>query len=126
VERVMKVDDPVGAFSVHGVCGAWGLLATGLFARGDGLINGGGGDLIVAQLTGIVGIGLFVALAAGGMFYAMKAAGILRVSEAEEFEGLDVHEHGAPGYAPDFSASGGMGGVDLVGTASGAGAKAGV
>ncbi|MEM8924464.1 MAG: ammonium transporter [Actinomycetota bacterium] len=110
VER-MKVDDPVGAFSVHGVAGFWGLLATGLFAtttpvngneESAGLLYGGGGALFLDQLIGGVVIGIFVFVAAGIMFFGLKTAGLLRVSAEEEQAGLDISEHGSPGYGPDL------------------------
>ncbi len=113
VER-MKVDDPVGAFSVHGVAGFWGLLATGLFATAsgstgsndvDGLFYGGGVSLFFTQLIGGLAIGVFVFAAAGIMFYALKSAGLLRVSAEEETAGLDVSEHGSPGYGPEILAA---------------------
>jgi Amt family ammonium transporter len=129
----VRIDDPVGAVSVHGVCGAFGTLAVGLFAYednpygvGPGLFYGGGTDQLVTQLIGIVSIAAFVALAAGLLFLAIKMTVGLRVSEQEELEGLDVHEHGAPGYAPDFSIGGGSGGVDLAGSMAGAPEKVGV
>lgn len=112
----MKIDDPVGAFSVHGVCGFWGLLATGLFStttpvsgadESAGLLYGGGAGLFLDQLVGGVVIGLFVFAAAGALFSALKAAGLLRVSAEEETAGLDVSEHGSPGYGPDILAAAG-------------------
>ena len=104
-----KIDDPVGAFSVHGVCGFWGLVATGLFATAaspvgggegavEGLLMGGGAGLLVDQVIGGIAIAIFVTVASGIMFGAIKAAGLLRVSEEEELQGLDLSEHGAPGY----------------------------
>ena len=101
-----KIDDPVGAFSVHGVCGFWGLIATGLFASesspvdstGGGLLTGGGADLLIDQFIGGIAIFAFVAVTAGILFTGIKAAGLLRVSEEEELAGLDLSEHGAPGY----------------------------
>jgi Amt family ammonium transporter len=113
IER-MKIDDPVGAFSVHGVCGFWGLLATGLFSTATpvngaddsaGLLYGGGAGLFIDQLIGGVVIAAFVLVAAGALFTALKTAGLLRVSEAEETAGLDVSEHGSPGYGPDILAA---------------------
>ena len=109
-----KIDDPVGAFSVHGVCGFWGLLATGLFATANspvgggpdavlGLFSGGGIDLLITQLTGGIAIAVFVTLASAILFGAIKAAGLLRVSEEEELAGLDLSEHGAPGYDLGFA-----------------------
>ncbi len=107
VERA-KIDDPVGAFSVHGVAGFWGLIATGLFASesspvdstGGGLLTGGGAGLLIDQIIGGVAIFAFVAVATGILFSAIKAAGLLRVSEEEELAGLDLSEHGVPGYDP--------------------------
>ncbi len=116
IERA-GIDDPVGAFSVHGVCGAWGLIATGLFAttspingatESAGLLYGGGGSLLVTQLIGMVAIAVFVTVAAGIVFGGLKAAGLLRVSEEEERAGLDVSEHGAPGYGPDMLIASGI------------------
>ncbi len=101
-----KIDDPVGAFSVHGVCGFWGLVATGLFATtsspvdnsGGGLLTDGSASLLIDQVVGGVAIFVFVAIASGALFAGLKAAGLLRVSEEEELAGLDLSEHGAPGY----------------------------
>ena len=106
----LGVDDPVGAFSVHGVCGFWGLVATGLFATAsspvddslEGLFYGGGAGLLGDQVIGGLAIAAFVAVTAGVMFYGLKAAGLLRVSEEEELAGLDMSEHGSPGYGPEF------------------------
>ncbi len=115
VER-MRIDDPVGAFSVHGVCGFWGLLATGLFAtttpvngaeESAGLLYGGGVGLFLDQLIGGVAIALFVLASAGALFAALKSVGVLRVSAEEETAGLDVSEHGSPGYGPDILAGAG-------------------
>jgi Amt family ammonium transporter len=104
----LKVDDPVGAVSVHGVCGIWGVIAVGLFAREDvegfwsqGLFFGGGTDQLVSQLIGIVAIIAWTAVTTGILFLVLKHTIGLRVSEQEELEGLDVHEHGAPGYGID-------------------------
>ena len=105
----MKIDDPVGAFSVHGVCGFWGLAATGLFATANspvgggedgpvGLFFGGGADVLVTQIIGGLAIAAFVTVASALLFGAIKAAGLLRVREEEELAGLDLSEHGAPGY----------------------------
>lgn len=104
----MKVDDPVGAVSVHGVCGAWGAISVGLFATADsaswsqGLFYGGGTDQLVSQLIGVVSIAAFVAVAAGLLFLGIKATIGLRVGADEEIAGLDVLEHGAPGYGTDM------------------------
>ncbi len=116
IER-MQIDDPVGAFSVHGICGFWGLIATGLFATSagtngsevEGLFYGGGAGLLADQVIGGLAIAAFVGVTAGLLFFAMKSAGFLRVSVEDEIEGLDVAEHGAPGYGPDMVAGGAAG-----------------
>jgi Amt family ammonium transporter len=101
----VKIDDPVGAVSVHGVCGAFGTLAVGLFSSIEvdgvikkGLFYGGGTDQLVSQIIGVAAIGAFVFVASFILFGALKATVGLRVSEQEEIEGLDVHEHGFAGY----------------------------
>jgi Amt family ammonium transporter len=101
----VKIDDPVGAVSVHGVCGAFGTLAVGLFSSIEvdgvvkkGLFYGGGTDQLVSQIIGVVAIGGFVFVASLILFGVLKATVGLRVSEQEEIEGLDVHEHGFAGY----------------------------
>jgi ammonium transporter, Amt family len=116
----LKVDDPVGAISVHGVCGFWGTIAVGLFANGnapilgegsEGLFFGGGADLLIDQFVGAVAVMAFVVVASGILFLAIKKAGLLRVTREDELEGLDVTEHGVAGYGPDVLPS-------LVGSAS--------
>jgi Amt family ammonium transporter len=100
----VKIDDPVGAVSVHGVCGAFGTLCVGLFATADtdfwtqGLFYGGGADQLLSQIVGVAAVGAFVAVAAGTLFLAIKATIGLRVPHEEEVAGLDVAEHGAAGY----------------------------
>ena len=102
----IKIDDPVGAISVHGVCGAFGTIAVGLFSATEaegivkkGLFYGGGADQLFSQIIGVVAIAAFVLVASGILFFVLKKTVGLRVSEQEEMEGLDVHEHGAPGYS---------------------------
>ncbi len=102
----IRIDDPVGAISVHGVCGAWGTLAVGLFATEGGLIYGDGLSLLGTQLVGVVAVFAFVTVAAGALFYGIKATVGLRVPPEEELAGLDIVEHGAPGYAPDAMPAG--------------------
>jgi Amt family ammonium transporter len=103
----IRIDDPVGAISVHGVCGAFGTICVGLFATEgtdfwqQGLFYGGGADQLVTQIIGVVAVAVFVAVAAGLLFLAIKATVGLRVSQEEELSGLDVLEHGAPGYGGD-------------------------
>lgn len=104
----MKIDDPVGAISVHGVCGAFGTIAVGLFSNessdgfiAKGLFYGGGTDQLVSQIIGVAAIGAFVLVAATILFSVMKATIGLRVSEEEEIVGLDIFEHGSLGYGKD-------------------------
>jgi Amt family ammonium transporter len=101
----VKIDDPVGAVSVHGVCGAFGTLAVGLFSSIEvdgvikkGLFYGGGTDQLVSQIIGAAAIGAFVFVTSFILFGTLKATVGLRVDEQEEIEGLDVHEHGFAGY----------------------------
>jgi ammonium transporter, Amt family len=114
VERVLKIDDPVGAISVHGVNGAWGILALGLFADGtygDGL-NGvagtvkgifyGDGSQFVAQVCGILTNFIFVFIVMFVFFKLLDKVVPLRVSEEQEVEGLDQSEVAVNAY-PDFS-----------------------
>jgi len=114
----VKVDDPVGAISVHGVCGTWGTLSIALFAKFDdaflgredaGLFYGGGLDQLWTQLSYVGAHFIFVAGAAGLLFLAIKATIGLRVSEEEEMEGLDFLEHGSPGYGVDVVTSASIG-----------------
>ncbi len=111
----MKVDDPVGAISVHGVCGTWGTLSIGLVATYDdaflgredaGLFYGGGFGQMGTQLTMVIVHFLFVVVTSGALFYAIKATVGLRVSEEEERAGLDTEEHGSPGYGPEIMTAG--------------------
>jgi ammonium transporter, Amt family len=107
IDRI-KIDDPVGAISVHGVCGAFGTLCVGLFATEStdfwqqGLFYGGGSGQLVSQAIGVAAVGVFVAASAGLLFVLIKAVIGLRVSAEEEAAGLDVEEHGAPGYGHDI------------------------
>jgi Amt family ammonium transporter len=109
----IRLDDPVGAISVHGVCGAFGTIAVGLFSNLDsdgvvkqGLFYGGGADQLVSQVIGVVAVGAFVLATSGVLFLVLKKTVGLRVSEEEELEGLDVHEHGSPGYVHDSVTAG--------------------
>jgi Amt family ammonium transporter len=118
VLEFLRIDDPIGAVPVHGICGIWGTLSLGLFACGQygatgpitadnsapltGLFYGGGFTVLTAQMIGsaaIVGATFVTSLV---MFYALNAIGILRVSEEGELQGLDLHEHGIPAY-PEYA-----------------------
>jgi Amt family ammonium transporter len=103
----VRVDDPVGAISVHLVNGVWGTLAVGLFASpefGADLLANGRGALIIAQLIGIAAVGAFTFAVSIAVWMAIKATYGLRVSPEEEMEGLDYGEHGMQAY-PDFQQS---------------------
>lgn len=91
----IRVDDPVGAISVHLVCGIWGTLAVGIFGAKAGM------GQLAHQLIGVVSIGAFVLVFATALFLGIKAIMGLRVSAEEEVEGLDIGEHGNQAY-PDF------------------------
>jgi len=103
----IRIDDPVGALSVHLVNGVFGTLAVGLFAQdmfmpgttGNGLFFGGGTKLLMSQLTGVITVGLFAFLLSLGIWLAIKAVMGLRVSRDEEIKGLDIGEHGMEAYS---------------------------
>jgi Amt family ammonium transporter len=95
----IKIDDPVGAISVHGVCGIWGILACALFDTTDG------GYTIIGQLTGVLAAGAAAFVFSLVVFGILKATTGVRVSEEEEDEGLDVGEHGMEAY-PHFQTAG--------------------
>ena len=105
----MRVDDPVGATSVHLVNGVWGTLAVGLFAQdvispgtaGNGLFFGGGMKLFAAQATGVFWVGVFVFLVSALAWALLKITVGIRVPLQEEIAGLDVGEHGNSAY-PEF------------------------
>ncbi len=101
VDRVLKIDDPVGAVSVHMVNGIWGVLAVGLFNKSSGLFYGGGWHLLGVQALGVVSIGGWAAVTGLILFLAIKYTVGLRVSKEEEMIGLDLGEHKADAY-PDF------------------------
>jgi ammonium transporter, Amt family len=103
----IKIDDPVGAVSVHGVNGAWGTLAAGLFN-----IGGTTGKIILVQLTGIGACFVWTFVIAFIMFKIIAATIGLRVSAEEEIEGLDITEHGGEAY-PDFGRSTHTGGMAI-------------
>lgn len=103
----LKLDDPVGALSVHLVNGVWGTLAVGLFAingitgneTGNGLFYGGGFKLLGAQALGVVAVGAFTFILALIVWYVLKITLGVRVTKEEEIGGLDRGEHGAEAYA---------------------------
>lgn len=105
----LKIDDPVGALSVHLVNGVFGTLCVGLFAQdammpgttGNGLLFGGGAKLFLTQLKGAIAVGIFTFLAAFIIWAILKATMGIRVSLHEELTGLDIGEHGNLAY-PEF------------------------
>ena len=113
-ERI-RIDDPVGAVSVHGICGVWGTLAIGLFAKWDdaflgredaGLFYGGGVSQLVMQLIGVVIVAAWVLSTTGLLFFVLKKTNMLRVTAEEEIAGLDVSEHGSGGYGLETAFAG--------------------
>jgi Amt family ammonium transporter len=116
----LRIDDPIGAVPVHGFCGIWGTLSLGLFACGQygatgpiapdnsapltGLFYGGGTQVLVAQCIGSAIITGATFVAAMILMLVVNATGMLRVSEAGEIEGLDLHEHGISAY-PEYQIS---------------------
>lgn len=99
-----RIDDPVGAVSVHGTCGALGTLLLGFFDSSSGVFAGGGFGLLWAQFVGVVAVLVWCLVTGFILFYAIKAATGLRVTQEEEQAGLDYEEHGASAY-PDFNVS---------------------
>lgn len=99
IERVLKVDDPVGAVSVHAVCGAFGTIAAGVFD-----VGGFSWSVVGVQVLGVVAAFLWVFPTAFILFKVIDKTMGLRVSEEEEIDGLDIFEHGMEAY-PDFEKS---------------------
>lgn len=89
-DRAAKIDDPVGAISVHGICGILGTILTGVFGTGCSL---------VAQIIGSAATAAYVLIVSFLLFFLLKKTVGLRVSEKEELDGLDLHEHGCSAYA---------------------------
>jgi len=124
VLEYLRIDDPVGAFPVHGVCGIWGTISLGLFASGEyqaagsspfgvpsiipnspealtGLFYGGGMKVLIAQCIGSLVVCTATFVSALAMFAALNTFGLLRVSKEGELEGLDIDQHGISAY-PDY------------------------
>src|SRR6202790_185714 len=113
----LRIDDPIGAVPVHGMCGIWGTLSLGLFACGKygstgpvapdnsvalkGLLYGGGTQLLFAQAIGSLIITSATFAVAYAVMYLVNATGTLRVSREGELYGLDLHEHGISAY-PEY------------------------
>ena len=115
----LRIDDPIGAWPVHGLCGVWGTLSLGLFATGQyylpattgadhsgsvtGLFYGGGFHQLQFQFFGSLVICTCTFVIALAVMYAIKALGVLRISPEHELEGLDIVEHGAPAFHPEYA-----------------------
>ena len=115
----LRIDDPIGAVPVHGMCGIWGTLSLGLFACGQysaagsgpitpdtstlltGLFYGGGTTVLLAQAIGSVTVTVATFTVSMIVMYAVNATGTLRLSEEGELEGMDLHEHGISAY-PEY------------------------
>jgi Amt family ammonium transporter len=137
----LRIDDPIGAVPVHGICGIWGTLSLGFFACGKygatgplaadnsapltGLFYGGGTTLLLAQFIGSAIITTATFVVALAVMYAVNALGLLRVSREGEMYGLDLHEHGIHAYPEYVISSAGMPGAvpHFPGSASPASAK---
>ena len=101
-DKVVKIDDPVGAISVHGVCGAMGTILTGVFAVDGGLLYGGGFSMVITQIIGVASVIAWVAVTMTITFQIIKHTIGLRASAQEEIEGLDIQEHGLASAYADF------------------------
>ena len=117
VLEYLRIDDPIGAVPVHGVCGIWGTVSLGLFASGQygatgptgadnsaplaGLFYGGGTTVLMAQVVGSAIVTLSTFSVAMLLMFVVRSMGLLRVSAEGEIEGLDLHEHGISAY-PEY------------------------
>ncbi len=110
IDKILHIDDPVGAISVHGVCGAFGTLAVGLFAQAsygessgvgsiNGLLFGGGFSQFLTQLIGVLSVFVWVFGSALVLFYIIKKTVGLRASDEEQLKGMDISEHGMEAYS---------------------------
>ena len=106
IEKVLKIDDAIGAASAHGVAGAWGTLVIGLWgvdgATGLGLFNGGGWNQLAVQGIGVAAYGAWAVATSLIVLYVLKATIGLRVSEEDEKAGLDISEHDEASFGSEF------------------------
>lgn len=98
IDHILKIDDPVGASSVHGVCGCLGTILTGLFATEEGLLYCGSANFLLAQIFGALVVGCWAALMGFVVFKGLDIVHGLRVPARVEEEGLDIYEHGETAY----------------------------
>ena len=104
-DNVVKIDDPVGAVSVHCMNGMWGTIATGLFSTSEGLLYGHGFRFFGVQVLGVICVAAWVLVSMTVIFTIIKKTIGLRVTEKEEIDGLDIHEHGLASAYAGFSIS---------------------
>ena len=98
IDNVLKIDDPVGAVSVHGICGALGTILVGFFSTSTGLFYGFGGKALVSQLIGVGSVAAWALGTGFVLFFVLKKIFGLRVDARVETEGLDIYEHGEAAY----------------------------
>ena len=103
IDQVLKIDDPVGASSVHGVCGMFGTIMVGFFAApgygsATGLFYGGGTEILVTQIIGAAAVFAWAFGTGLVLFYLLKVTIGVRVNQEEELKGLDITEHGMESY----------------------------
>lgn len=98
IDHILKIDDPVGASSVHGVCGCLGTILTGLFATGEGLLYCGSANFLLAQIFGALVVGCWATFMGFVVFKGLDVIHGLRVPARIEEEGLDIYEHGETAY----------------------------
>ena len=103
IDKVLKIDDPVGAIGVHGLCGAVGTILVGVFAVDGGLLYGGGFEMVGVQVIGVVAVALWVAVTMTIAFTLIKKTVGLRASAHEEIVGLDISEHGLVSSYANFT-----------------------
>ncbi|MDD4315904.1 MAG: P-II family nitrogen regulator, partial [Clostridia bacterium] len=102
IDKVLRIDDPVGAIGVHGISGALGTILVGFFSTSEGLFYGGGARLLGVQTLGVISVMAFIGAAAFLTFFTIKKTIGLRVSREEELIGLDIKEHNLVASYADF------------------------
>ncbi|MDQ0162389.1 ammonium transporter [Aeribacillus alveayuensis] len=98
IDRVAKLDDPVGAISVHGICGIWGTIAIGFFDVSNGLFYGGGASLLGIQSLGVLAVIAWTIVTSFIFLFLLTRFSSIRVDEEVEIQGLDFAEHGSSAY----------------------------
>jgi Amt family ammonium transporter len=106
IDKMLKIDDPVGAIGVHGVCGALGTILTGVFSVEEGLLYGHGFGFLAVQALGVLSVAAWVAVSIGMVFFCLKRFIGLRVDLETELSGLDKMEHGIESSYADFMPAG--------------------